>query len=521
MMKSTSRRNVIKHSQDKSKRRAAAFSLTGNIVVAVLGAGLIGAYSFGMAHFGFGPMVPGMVATVITVLSLILTIFKTNGYLYAFKGYDMLMAMPFSVKSIVADRFLLMYLTDMRWNALISLAAFAGYAIEVKPGVWCCISWIILTFFLPLLPTAIASLIGFVIAAAGSHFRYKKQVQIALTFILILPFFFIRFFVQDVVENNQLEALIQQSTKAVSGVSSVVPTAGWFEKAVVNGDVLSFVLLVAVSVAVFTIVVSFISVTYRRINSRLMNSATHKKVRSGAIAYKQKSIVKSIAFNDYKLITGSTVSAVNLGLGFVFCVLIGIAIPFVDVQSIVTAMAKGHQVDIAPFRLVWPLLIYFFVGMVPTTAPSPSLEGKNFWIIKSLPINMIDVYKGKMLFNLTMNLIPGLFAVLMGMISLRAEWYEYILGILMITAMCLFSTTYGMRCGIKHQKLDWENEIEVVKRGTAVSVYLLPNLFATFFMMGLMGAGCFFVGGWLGALIIIVVYSLLALLFYRRIKRSA
>ncbi|MBQ6537423.1 MAG: hypothetical protein IJL75_00790, partial [Eubacterium sp.] len=243
MMKSTSRTNVIRHSQDKNKRRAAAFSLTGNIVVAVLGAGIIGAYSFGMAHFGFAAQVPSVVAAAISVLSLILTVFKCNGYLFAFKGYDMLMAMPFSVRSVVADRFLLMYLTDMRWYALISLAAFAGYAIEVRPDVWCCISWVVLTLFLPLLPMAVASLIGLVIAATGSRFRYKKQVQIALTFVLIMPLFFIRFFIEDVARNDQLESVIRQSSEAISGASSAVPTVSWFEKAVIDGDVLSFVLL--------------------------------------------------------------------------------------------------------------------------------------------------------------------------------------------------------------------------------------------------------------------------------------
>ena len=28
-------------------------------------------------------------------------------------------------------------------------------------------------------------------------------------------------------------------------------------------------------------------------------------------------------------------------------------------------------------------------------------------------------------------------------------------------------------------RLDWENEIEVVKQGTAVAVYLFPNMFIT------------------------------------------
>ena len=34
-----------------------------------------------------------------------------------------------------------------------------------------------------------------------------------------------------------------------------------------------------------------------------------------------------------------------------------------------------------------------------------------------------------------------------------------------------------MVCGVKHIKLEWENEVEVIKQGTAVLIYLLPNMF--------------------------------------------
>ena len=49
-------------------------------------------------------------------------------------------------------------------------------------------------------------------------------------------------------------------------------------------------------------------------------------------------------------------------------------------------------------------------------------------------------------------------------------------------ALCAFSTAWGCVCGVRHMRLDWENEIEVIKQGAGVAIYLLPNMFV---VMGL------------------------------------
>ena len=33
-------------------------------------------------------------------------------------------------------------------------------------------------------------------------------------------------------------------------------------------------------------------------------------------------------------------------------------------------------------------------------------------------------------------------------------------------------------CGVKHIRLDWENEVEVIKQSSAVAIYMFPNMFA-------------------------------------------
>lgn len=48
--------------------------------------------------------------------------------------------------------------------------------------------------------------------------------------------------------------------------------------------------------------------------------------------------------------------------------------------------------------------------------------------------------------------------------------------LLFITALCLFSTTLGMICGLKFLRLDWDNEVEVIKQGAALGVYFVINM---------------------------------------------
>ena len=66
-------------------------------------------------------------------------------------------------------------------------------------------------------------------------------------------------------------------------------------------------------------------------------------------------------------------------------------------------------------------------------------------------------------------------------------------------------------------RLDWENEVEVIKQGAAVSIYLLPNMFAVMLLI----TGAIALGMKLDhriiALIMICVSSLLAALSYHKV----
>ena len=515
---STSLLNIYRHSQDKKKRKKAIGSFIGIIVLSLTCILFVGSIAYAFAYFGYQQMVPIFVASIITLLSLIMTLLKSNSYLYGYKDYDLLMSMPFSVKTIVVVRFLLMYIKDLPLNFLISLSALIGYAVALNPGITTYLLWIILTLFIPLLPMSISSLLGVFIANVGSKFKYKKIALTILTFILVIPLFFLRFIIDYLIRNDKVGEVIEKSSQGLNSIAKVIPTISWFGKAINNNDILSILLSIIIPLIIFIALILIIGVNYRTINSRLNNIATRNNKKKTYV-YKQRSIIKTIAYKEFKRIIGSTTCSVQLGMGTVLCILVGTVLPFINLKKIIAGSAVEMPFDIASLALVWPLVIYFFVGMAPSSAVSPSLEGKNDWILKSMPVDAFEICKGRMLFNIYMNLIPGLYATLTGLFAFRAQAYEYILGIIMIIVLCLFSTAYGMRCGYKHVNLNWENEIEVVKQGTAITLYLLPNMFGTMIVISLMSVLAIMSNVLIGVAAIIFVYALLGLLCYKSVKR--
>ena len=88
-------------------------------------------------------------------------------------------------------------------------------------------------------------------------------------------------------------------------------------------------------------------------------------------------------------------------------------------------------------------------------------------------------------------------------------------------ALCAFSTAWGCVCGVKHMRLDWENEVEVIKQGSGVTLYLLPNMFV---VMGLCVLVVFLgtkINHSLIAVIFTAIAGVLAALSYKRVMALA
>ena len=480
LLLSTSGRNIYRYSNDKKKRKR----MVGNTIGVVLLYAMLMAYCIAMC-IGYGmtgliDAAPVMCALTISALAFVFTFFKTNGYLFNFREYDMLMSLPFEARTVAGCKFLYMYIKSLPWYLSISVAMMAGYGYYARPSILLYPVWILLSFFLPVLPMLISSFLGFLIAKVSAGFRKTNLIQTILTFVFIIFCFSLRFILTDLFKNNKVEATLEKTSEIVGKAAKTYPPAGWFADAVTKHDIMGGLLLIGVSALLFAAVFTIVGNSYRNINSALKSHAAAKNYRM--TGQKQRSVVTAIAFKEFKRLTGSTAYMTNAAVGELLATLLGIITLLIGFDRIISVVTQGAPIDAKMLQPAIPFIIYFFIGMVATTACSPSLEGKNYWIVQSLPIEKKTLYQGKMLFNMMLTVPFMAFSTLCLCISAKAPVLNTVLYLVLGFALCAFSTAWGCVCGIRHMRLDWENEIEVIKQGAAVAIYMLPNMFV---VMGL------------------------------------
>ena len=514
LLLSTSQRNIFRYSKDKKKRKR----IVGNTIGLILLYAMLMAYCVAMC-VGYGVLgiireAPVMCALVISLMAFFFTVFKTNGYLFNFKEYDMLMALPFEAKTVAAGKFLYMYVKSLPWYLSISFAMLIGYGYYARPAVFVYPMWVVLSFFLPVIPMLAASFLGFLIAKISAGFRKTNTVQTVLTFIFILFCFSLRFIIEGIFRNDEVEAVLEKTSEITEKAAEIYLPAGWFANAITKHSVPDILLLAGGSALLFWVLFTVVGRSYRSINSALKSHAAARNYKM--TQQKQRSVLRAIVFKEYKRLTGSTLYMTNGAFGELLAGLMGLATLLIGFDKIIAVVTQGAPIDSSILQPAIPFIIYFFIGMMATTVCSPSLEGKNYWIVQSLPIEKKTLYQGKMLFNMALTVPFMVFAVLCLCISAKAPLLNTVLYLILGIVLCAFSTSWGCVCGIKHMRLDWENEIEVIKQGTAVAVYLLPNMFVVMGLIVLMVVLGMRMDHKLLTLIMILIGSLLAALSYRR-----
>lgn len=515
LLLSTSQRNLYRHSTDKKKKRRIVGNAIGTTILYVLLMAYSIAMCIGYGEYGLIHAAPVMCALTISVIAFIFTFFKTNGYLFNFKEYDMLMSLPFEARTVAACKFLYMYIKSLPWYLSISIAMMIGYGYYARPPIYTYLIWIILSFLLPVIPMLFSAFLGFLIARISAGFRKNNIIQTVLTFVFIIFCFSLRFILQELFKNDKVQMTLEKTSEITDNTAGVYLPARWFSDAVTKTDLPGLLLLAGVSIALFAIVFVIVGRSYRNINSALKSHAAAKKYRM--TAQKRRSVVQAIAFKEFKRLTGSTVYMTNGAMGEILAVLVGIVTLIIGFDRIVAIVTSGAPIDSSILQPAIPFLVYFFIGMMATTACSPSLEGKNYWIIQSLPIEKKTVYQGKMLFNMYLTVPAMIISTLCLCISAKVPATETIFYLILGFVLCAFSTTWGCVCGMKHIRLDWENEVEVIKQGAAVTIYLLPNMFAAMGLTVLMVFLGMRMNHILLALLFIVIAAVLAVLSYMRV----
>ena len=457
---------------------------------------------FYFAIFGIFSVLMGVVGSV----------FQTYSSIYLAKDNETLVSMPIPPRTIVFARLCSVYLSSALYTAAVWIPALVAYgwltAAEGAAGVIC---GTLLFPFLVLAVTALTCVFGYLVARIAVRLKNKSVLITLIALVAFLLYYVVVF------NLSGLLSVLEDNPALTGRIAGNIRIFGflfyWLGRGA-EGHIGFALLFMLVAVAAFALCFFLLSksflrmVTVRRGNRRLAGPAKEQKPAGMRAALLRREWRRLIASPTYML---------NCGMGNLFVILIPVIVLLRGsaLREMLDALIVGVP-ELAPLiGALGVITICMCSGMNMIAAPSVSLEGKNIWILQSLPVPAKEVMFAKLALHVLCNAVFAIPAAAVMAAFFGADVLSMILLVALTGLYVVFTAVFDLSVGILLPNLNWTTEAIPIKQSLPAFLSLLAGWVAVLPIPLLL----WFAGPLLGApiclLILLAFYGVIDLLLFR------
>ena len=464
--------NELKYTKDrKEKGRILGMGLTYIILIITLMTYIL-LPSYALCKIGLGNLIPSVLTMTVFFIVLFFTLFKAESIIYGRKYFDLQISLPVSKTDIVISRFLTIYSTNLMFVYCVMIPGIAVYGFMEKPSITVYIYGIIGTFFMPLLPITAATILGAFITAISARVKHKSIVSAILTMAFALTLVVGNMRITSVPETEVLDMLSNIAGLMEQQIAKIYPPAVWLSKAMTQNNIMELLKYIGISIIVFMAVVFILQKYYLTVQTLL--NATYTNGKYMVRELNMDSLKKSLWKKEIKRYFASSIYVTNTMIGYILMAVTPFVILFMGEDKMNQLIGVPEVV-----KKVLPVLIGMMPLMMPTTASSISMEGKQWWIAQTLPIPMKEIINSKINLNLTIVAPFYVIAEVVSLIALKPTGI-YVFWLILVPALSiLFSALVGITINLKFPVFSWENEVQVVKQSLSTFLMILIGFICT------------------------------------------
>lgn len=473
--------NRARYSGDGKEKRKAWLLIALYVFVSVLMLAFVTVYAILFAESGLNAVIPALSFALAAAIVLIFSLMRGPYMLFAMKDFDMLMSLPVKKSDIIASRLITSYLINLLFCAVIIAPCAVVYFIYGAFTAEALI-YIVLAFILcPVLPIAVADILGTFITAATMNMRHKAILQAVLGMIALIAVLCLSFLLSYSSEAENIE--ISQSM--LNTLLSVYPPAWLVHKSISGEGFWNILILVGISAAVAVAFVAVLSRFYLKINSALLSKKANGKFDKRQL--KEGSPFAALFKNEFARLLSSPSYLLNSLSGLILLVLCSVVSLFVNPFTYFADFAEADPTLLENLKFLIIPVVMFMLGITTCSASSLSLEGNRRWIPFSLPVSSFTVLMAKSMMSLTLTGITGIICSAILTFSLDLSAVQAALLLISVAIYSLFCALFGTFINTKFPKYDWTSETNAVKNSASVTIFIfsamLPPMALLFFGM--------------------------------------
>ena len=457
----------------KDRRKKMKGCLMGVMWVFLIGmlAVYVGMLSYGLLALGLGDFVPAVLGMAVAALVFFFTVFKAGAVLFDRRAFEKEIPLPVTVRAVIFSRFLSMYVTDMLLGMLVMLPGMALYGIMERPGLAFYGYGIVAVIFLPLLPMTAASIAGALIAGVTARWRKKNLAGILLTLVFVCAILAGSMRMSVMEESQLIEMMQDMALQLERQIRGIYPPALWMAEAMARGSIGKLALFLGVSVGTFAAFLEILRPFYRKICMLL--GANEAKGNYRMKELHARSVLGSLIEREWRRYVSSTVYVTNTLVGQILMVFLAGAVLVIGKDGIGALIGIPGITD----RML-PVVLGVLPGMMPMTACAVSMEGRQWWMMQTLPVSRREMVWSKVALNLIVTAPFYVVSEVLLFIALRPGWTKMLSLIAVPAAYCVFSARAGLAINERMPVFDWENETRVVKQSASSMLSMLTDMAA-------------------------------------------
>lgn len=461
--------NEVRYTRDeKKKQRLIGLGIVWLALIAML-AFYIGAMSVAFAKLGLAEIIPVYLYTLAGVVILFFSIIKAGSLMFDRRTYEMQISLPVSRTAIVASRFFAMYISNLVLGLLVMLPGLGVYAVYCHPAPFFYGYATAGILLLPMFPVTIATAVGALVTAISSRMRHKSLASAVLTLIFV-----ILFLAGSSILGGEADQLTEEMIKNLAAVATekmgqLYPPALWFGASVIEGSLAGFGKLAGISIGSFVVLMAVLQKFFVQICSALNANSAKNNYRMKSLT--SNSVLKALWKRELKRYFASSIYVTNTMMGYLLMAVFAVALWVVGLDKIEAQLPIPEEMIMTflPFLLSFPAVI------MPVTSSSISMEGKQWWILQTLPVTNKVVYAGKILTNFLIATPFYVVTVVFALLAAKPNVWGIIGICLLPAAYIVFSATAGLTINIRMPILEWENDMQVVKQSAAALLSMLAG----------------------------------------------
>jgi ABC-2 type transport system permease protein len=411
------------------------------------------------------------------VVTLFTTIYKAASLLFTYRDYDIIMPLPVNISHIIASRLILLYNMNLFFLFIVMVPANIAYAIRVTPPVSFYVLTVLLFLFIPLIPIIIATIISTIISVIASKFKNHSIITIILSFGAITAYYIF------ISKMGSSDIKITDIGESISNLTNrIYPLTRLYIDAVIDNSISSAILFIAISLLAYIIYIAIVSKFYKKIVTGLTTSRS--KSNYVLTELKESSSLAALYRKELKRYLSSPIYVLNTAMGPFLLIIFVIALLFVGASKLETLL-EMPQLSLV-IKNLSPFLVSTMIAVGSTTSSSISLEGKNIWILKSLPVSPKEVFLSKIGVGLTIPLPVSVVASIALCIKVGSGIGNLVSSVVISTLFCILVALLGLFLNLKFPNFEWKNETAVIKQS-------VPSFLSVFsFVIPLAPIGLYF-----------------------------